>query len=151
MSLLKLKRRKFLLLLTLIVLFAIPAAVNARILSCRSDPVVILSNGTILDLSAEISTLLINVEEIHYELHIPVGVSAVAWIHTPAWLTSQETFTIIADQPPGVYEAYTIGRTRSGRATVTAYLTLLTATQIKLDFASASGPEDFPVFLRVQH
>lgn len=139
------------LLLALVLTLTFVSTAQAKLVFCRSDPVVILSNGTILDLSADFTTLLINVEEVHYELHIPVGVSVVAYIHTPAWLTSQETFTAIADQEPGVYTASTIGRTRSGNATVTTHLVLLSAAQVKLDYATASGPEGQPVFVRVEH
>jgi hypothetical protein len=150
MSLLR-RRYKFLLLLALIAVFAVPAVAQARILACRSDPTVVLSNGTILDLSADIDTLLWNVQEVHYELHVPAGVSAILVVRTTAWLTSQETFTIVADQPAGVYSAFTTASTKDGNATVTANLLLLTALRVKLDFAAASGPERTPIFLRVDH
>jgi len=145
------RRNRILLLLALAFVLALPAVAQARTLSCRSDPVVILSNGTVLDLSAEISTLLINVKEVHYVLHVPVGVSAIAWIHTPAWLTSQETFTIIADQPPNTYLASATAMTRDGNATVTTHLLLLSALGVKLDYAAASGPENVPIWVRVAH
>jgi hypothetical protein len=145
------RHNKFLLLLALVFALALPTAAQARILACRSDPVVILSNGVVLDLSAEVTTLLVNVEEVHYELRVPVGVTAIAWVHTPAWLTSQETFTIIADQPANTYAASATARTRDGNATVTTHLLLLTALGVKLDYAAASGPENVPIWVRVAH
>jgi hypothetical protein len=145
------RRNRILLLLALVFALALPTAAQARILACRSDPVVILSNGTILDLQAEVSTLLVNVRQVHYELHVPVGVTAIAWIHTPAWLTSQETFTIIADQPANTYSASARAITRDGDATVTTHLILLSALGVKLDYATASGPENVPIWVRVAH
>jgi hypothetical protein len=145
------KRKRLLLLLTLVFMFIIPTAAQARLIFCRSDPVVILSNGTILDLSADVSTLLFNVREVHYELHVPRGVRALVVIHTPAWITSKETFTLIADQPENTYVANTVAHTRVGGTTVTANLLLLTALGIKLDYANASGPEGTNVYLRVDH
>lgn len=145
------RRNKYLVLLALVFALALPTVAQARILACRSDPVVVLSNGTILDLSAEVSTLLFNVQQVHYELHVPVGVRAIAWVHTPAWLTSQETFTIIADQPPNTYSASARAITRDGDATVTTHLILLSALGVKLDYAAASGPENVPIWVRVAH
>ena len=145
----RLRRNRILLLLVLVLVLAVPAVAQARILACRSDPVVILSNGNILDLSAEVSTLLFNVKEVHYELHLPVGVKALLWIHTPAWLTSQETFTIISDQPANTYTASAMAMTRDGDATVTTHVLLLNALGLKLDYASASGPENVPIWVRV--
>ncbi len=145
------RRNRILLLFALIFVFAVPAVAQARIVACRSDPVVILSNGTILDLSAEVSTLLLNVEQVHYELHVPVGVTAIAWIHTPAWLTSQETFTIIADQQPNTYAASSRAITKDGDATVTTHFLLLSLLGVKLDYDAASGPENVPIWVRVAH
>ncbi|MCI0393511.1 MAG: hypothetical protein L0322_01050 [Chloroflexi bacterium] len=109
---------------------------------CRSDPLVILSNGMVLDLSADINTWLWNVEEVDYVLHVPAGVSLVASIGTPTWLTSQETFTLYADSPPGEYHTETIVHTTQGSVAVTAHTILISALGIHLDSGSASGLVD---------
>ena len=145
------RRKRLLLLLALALLLVIPTIAQAKMIFCRSDPVVVLSNGTVLDLSADLTTLLFNVEEVHYELHIPVGVKPILVIHTPAWLTSQETFSYYADQAPGHYVTSAQGRTRYGDATVTTNLLLLTLLNVKLDYAAASGPENVPIYVRVDH
>jgi hypothetical protein len=145
------KRKRSLLLLVLALMLVIPSVAQAKMIFCRSDPVVVLSNGTVLDLQAELSTLLFNVQEVHYELHVPVGVFPVLVVHTPAWLTSQETFTFVADQKPGNYWATSVGRTKYGNASVTTHLLLLTLLNVKLDYAAASGPENFPVYVQVDH
>ncbi|HVU11189.1 MAG TPA: hypothetical protein VHD90_07915 [Phototrophicaceae bacterium] len=128
------------LLLALSLLAILSGAAQASML-CRSDPVVILSNGMTLDLGASISVLPWQVREVHYELHVPVGVSMIAAIRTPAWLTSQETFAVVADQQPKQYEAITTVYTSDGNAQVTADTTLVSLLNIKLGHYSVSGLE----------
>lgn len=112
------------LLIALFIIAALPGQASAFML-CRSDPQVILSNGMVLDFGATISTLPMFVEEVHYELHVPVGVKMILAVHTPTWLTSQETFTFFADQKPGEYKIYTQVETTQGDASVTADATLV--------------------------
>ena len=112
-------------------LLLVPAAVHARLL-CRSDPVVILSNGVTLDIGATISTLPWQVTEVHYELHVPQGVSLVSAIHTPTWLTSQETFTVIGDQPAKSYVVNVTVRTTLGNATFSGDVLLVQLLGLKV-------------------
>jgi hypothetical protein len=145
------RRKPLFVLLLLVVLLAMPFAAQAKLMFCRSDPVVILSNGTILDLSADVSTLLINVREVHYVLHVPVGVYPIVTIHTPAWLTSQETFTVISDQQPDTYAATATVRTRTGTATVRTNLLVLTTSKLKLGYDSNTGAEGEAVPAEINH
>lgn len=115
--------------------------VSAGWVQCRSDPVVILSNGLVLDLSANISVLPWKVEQVDYVLHVPEGVSLVLSIATPTWLTTVETFTIIDDAAPGEYHSETTVYTTNGNATVTAQTILVSALGLQLDIASAPGVE----------
>src|SRR5579871_2927962 len=128
------------LLLALSLLAIISGAAQATLL-CRSDPVVILSNGVTLDLGATLNVLPMQVKQVHYELHVPVGVSMILAIHTPAWITSQETFVLIADQQPGQYEAVTTAYTTTGDAQVVADTTLVSALNINLGHFTVSGLE----------
>lgn len=114
---------------------------SAGWIQCRSDPIVILSNGLILDLSADINVLPWKVEQVDYVLHVPEGVSLVLSVATPTWLTTVETFTVIDDAPPGVYHSETTVYTKSGSATVTANTILLSALGLQLSFSSAPGVE----------
>ena len=118
----------------------LPNKAHAMLL-CRSDPVVVLSNGMTLDLSAIISTLPSQVTEVHYELHVPVGVSLVAAVQTPTWLTSQETFTLYADQPSRQYETVTTVHTTVGNASVTAETSLVSPLGLVLADHQVSGGE----------
>ena len=115
--------------LAALVLFGVSHQVSfARLVACRSDPVVVLSDGTVVDLSADIDTLLWNVTEVHYTLHVPQGLSPVVVLHTPTWLTSQETFTIYSDNAPDIYSSSTTVQTRGGSTDVTAHLLVNLAT-----------------------
>lgn len=119
---------------------------------CRSDPIVILSNGMVLDLSASLDTSLFNVKQVDYVLHVPEGVSVIAAIHTPAWLTTVETFTAYDDSPPGVYHSETIAKTHNNSTVaVTAHTILVSALGVHLDTGSTPGftGETLHVYLNV--
>jgi hypothetical protein len=119
---------------------------HAGLVSCRSDPLVVLSDGTVIDVSAEVDTLLWNVTEVHYTLHIPQGLKPILIVHTPAWLTSQETFSIYADNPPDEYESTTTVRTRNGQRGVIAHML------VNVGYGNASGftGEELSIRLRTQ-
>lgn len=135
--------KRYQIVLSLIVLPLLPF--GGRSLICRSDPVVILSNGLTLDIGASISVLPFDVTEVHYELHVPQGVSALLTVHTPAWITSQETFTLIDDMPARQYKVTTTAHTKAGDADVTADTVLVSALKLKLGAYSASGSEGEPL------
>lgn len=128
--------------LTVFVLSAVPGrSALAGWALCRSDPIVILSNGVTMDIGANINVFPWNVQRVDYVLHVPAGVQMVVAIHTPTWLTSQETFTFYADQEPGQYHVETIVHTTSGNASVTATTLLLSVLGLHLDNAAVSGSE----------
>lgn len=126
--------------------------VNAAALFCRSDPVVILSNGVVMDFGANIATLPWNVQEVHYELHVPVGVSLVAAVHTPTWISSRESFTFHADQPAGQYIVKAIVGTHQTNVSVNLDATLISLNlkNLHLGTYSEAGFEDqmLAIFLR---
>ncbi|MBX3052862.1 MAG: hypothetical protein KF753_15360 [Caldilineaceae bacterium] len=93
---------------------------QARFALCRSDPLVLLSDGTIIDISADIGALLFHVKEVHYTLHIPEGLEVVLTISTPNWPTTVEHFTVYADNPPGVFTSTTKVITHRADTFVTA-------------------------------
>jgi hypothetical protein len=107
---------------------------EASLLRCKSDPIVLLSDGTEVDLSADIDTLPWNVTNVDYTLRVPKGLNTLLVIRTPVWLTTVERFTITADQPTGRYDATAQVKTRTkGDVRVTANLL------VRLTFASAVG------------
>jgi hypothetical protein len=96
---------------------------------CRSDPVVVLSDGTILDIQAEIGTDISSVREIHYTVHAPPGVQLIAAIRTPLLgFEGKETFTYIADANPREYVTETLVHTVDSPVPVTSHTTFVKAT-----------------------
>jgi hypothetical protein len=96
-----------------------PQAANAR-LQCRSDPLVVLSDGTVLDISADIGAHVWDVKRVQYTLYIPAGLKVVKQVSTPNWPTTTERFTIYATNPVGKFRTDTLVRTREPNVPVVA-------------------------------
>ena len=91
---------------------------------CRGDPVVILSDGTVLDVSVEIGVSVSKVETIEYVVHGPRGVRLVAAISTPTLgFAGKEVFTYFDDAAPGQYITDSFVATRVDGIRVTSYTT----------------------------
>jgi hypothetical protein len=95
----------------LLALSLVVAQVNAASMTCRSDPIVFLSNGTKLQIGVAVNTSLDDLNSIQYEVHVPVGVSINRVIYTPQWARSKESVTLIADQAPDTYVVLTLVKT----------------------------------------
>jgi len=106
---------------------------EASLLRCKSDPVVVLSDLTEVDLSADIDTLPYNVTSVYYTLHVPVGLKVVLVLRTPNWPTTIERFNIIADQAAGHYDATVVVKTTKSNIGVTGNLL------VRLAFDSVKG------------
>ena len=78
-----------------------PPTAHADSVGCRADPAVLLSDGTVVDLSAAIAVDAANVQEVAYALHIPVGVGVVGWATTGDALGAR----VLVVGPGGVAEA----------------------------------------------
>ena len=73
---------------------------------CRSDPIVVLSNGTVLDLSATIGldvSLVSDITQISYTLHAPAGTTVAKVVSTDGDVNYKEQFTLRTDTSAGVY------------------------------------------------
>ena len=102
---------------------------EAAVGGCRSDPIVVLSDGTILDVSADIGTAVSNVREIYYVVHGPRGVKLVSAISTPTLgFQGKETFTYYADAAPNQYITETLVQTTYNQVNVTAHTTFANVT-----------------------
>lgn len=86
-----------------LVLASLPIVANAASMFCRSDPIVYLSDGTRLQFDSEIATNRENVQSVHYQLHVPTGVSIERIIFTPHWARAIETVELVPDQADGNY------------------------------------------------
>ena len=87
-------------------LIAHPA--SAAIRSCRTDPVILLSNGEIVQTDATIATDAENVQQVIYTLHLPVGVKVIAVVNTPSRLGDREVVNFVDDLPPYHYSTDTL-------------------------------------------
>lgn len=120
-------------------LTVLPPPAYTGLLRCRSDPAVLLSNGTLIDLTAVVDAMLWDVASVNYTLHVPMGLRAILVIRTPNWPGTKETFKIIADQAPKVFDSTTIVLTKRRGVGVTANLL------VNLKFAAASGWDGQPL------
>jgi len=75
-------------------------------LACRSDPLVVLSNGVTLDLSATIYDDVTDVQQVAYTLQAPQGVTVVRTITTDGAVGYKEHFAV-QPLPPGAAANYT--------------------------------------------
>ncbi len=89
---------------------------HAIIGGCGGDPIVVLSNGTILDLSTTANTEASTVRQIAYTLHAPAG----TWMVSVTSLGVDETLSFRADNTPGAYATVTrVDASTSGAAVTT--------------------------------
>ncbi|MDQ2829505.1 MAG: hypothetical protein M3Y74_10705 [Chloroflexota bacterium] len=68
-----------------------------------SDPIVILSDGIALDVSATIADDASDVKQITYVLHVPDGAAVIRAISTDGAVGYKEKFTVQSGSAPGVY------------------------------------------------
>jgi len=103
---------------------------HAIIGGCGGDPIVVLSNGTILDLSTTANTEASTVRQIAYTLHAPAG----TWMVSVTSLGVDETLSFRADNTPGAYDTVTrVDASTSGAAVTT------TTTAVPLLGVPATG------------
>lgn len=118
----------------------------AAVIGCRADPVVKLSDGTVLDVSVDIDANVSDVSAIHYTIHAPKGVYVVAVIHTPTiGFTGHETFSYADDTAPGSYVTETLVHTTQGQVAVSAHTAFATTairavdSPLALKYRTAQG------------
>jgi hypothetical protein len=121
------------------VLGLIPPPAYTGALRCRSDPVVVLSNGTLIDLSADVEAMLWEIASVNYTLHVPRGLRAILVVRTPNWPGTKETFRIVDDQPPKTFDSTTTVFTKRRGVGVTANLL------VNLKYAAARGWDGQPL------
>lgn len=132
--------------LTIMVLFVAlmgtvvtPGTTNASRSGCRGDPVMLLTDGTAIDISTDIGTEVWNVDSIVYTVHAPVGSRVLTTVYTNGILGIHETMVFRADAPSNRYTVdvvvYTQGRGITASATTTVIKLLRT------DMKTASGTD----------
>lgn len=102
---------------------AAPApAAHAALTRCSTDPMVTLSNGVKLYLSADTYTQLGQISSITYTLHGPAGTSVKSVINTGGATGNKEHFVYVADATTAAYTDVTYVNT--GATTVQADATV---------------------------
>ena len=118
---------------------------------CQSDPVVTLSNGDVLDLSAVVDDSTDDVQQVSYTLHAPVGTSVTSEVDTSA-LGPKDTFQFYADEPAGTYRAGTKVTTLTPQISVAATTDLVSLLSLNgkvLSTASTSGQSPQTLWMNV--
>lgn len=110
---------------------------------CKSDPIVLLSDGTTVDVNADIGTAPWNVKSVTYTLRIPKGVRAIAVIPTPSWPTTVEKFTILSGNPPKTYSSTMTVVTSDSNVGVSANML------VGLAYSSVPGKNGKPITVQV--
>ncbi|MBI5029132.1 MAG: hypothetical protein HZB51_01295 [Chloroflexi bacterium] len=105
-------------LLVAFIMMAFLSSADAALMSCRADPIVFLSDGSKVTITAEIATSASNVQKVQYALHAPSGTQVVRVIYTAGGLGKRETFTLYDDSLPGTYVSDTVVTTRNGKVPV---------------------------------
>jgi hypothetical protein len=127
------------------------AQTNAAFMSCRSDPIAHLSDGTLMQFNTTVQTSLDNLISIRYELHVPAGVQIEKLIFTPAWAQQKETIVLVNDQPVGSYKVVAMVQTTTPNVAVTikGFRISRTSNQV-VSRASTSGVSGQPIVLSYQ-
>jgi hypothetical protein len=113
---------------TLCAVYVMPATASASIGVCRSDPVIVLSNLKVLDLSAMISDSTSDLKSVTYTLHAPKGTAALLVVPTDGLVGQVEHFVFRADNPSNHYTVTTYVNTGTRVAVTASILNLLGAS-----------------------
>ena len=103
---------------------AAPRPVEAAIKGCRADPIVLLSDGSVLRLAVAIEADPFDIGAIHYTIHGPRGTSIETLVFTQQPRISKlEHVAYIDDAPANTYITETIVTTHAGQVKVVASTT----------------------------
>jgi len=119
-------------------LFAMGA--GAHVGGCRTDPIVKLSNGNEVHLSATIYDSETNVSKVTYTLYIPTGVSVTGKTFTGGGFNGKESIGVYANNPAHTYtSSYVVGETYSNINVTDSSSLVYSKTNKTLTTASGSG------------
>jgi hypothetical protein len=118
-----------------------PRLAHAQLVGCQTDPILLLSNGTELDLHASIDDSGSDVRQVIFTVHAPTGTHLL--LYTPGLLGPKEVVQFAADQNPGHYTTTTQVDTGTAGVGVTATTQALGLIGVAL--VSASGTSQQPL------
>ena len=93
-----------------VLLALLQAPLTHAAVGCRSDPLIVLNNGMVFDLSTTINDDVSDVKLITYTLHVPYGVSLAQAVSTDGDVKYHEQFLLVNDsQTTTTGTPYTVG------------------------------------------
>lgn len=107
--------------------------------ACRTDPVIVLTNGEQLQFSADISTAYSDVQRVAYTVHGPAQSEVALIVYTDNPLGSVERVQYYADSRTDSYTIDTVVYTSSGHVDVATSGLLVSALRVILASDDASG------------
>ncbi len=99
-----------------------PLGAHAQWGNCLDDPIVFLSDGTVIDLSTVVYAPAASVQSIAYTLHVAPGLTVNRLIVTGGTLPYVETFTLVNDAAAGHVQSEMVASTASHVRVTTATL-----------------------------
>jgi hypothetical protein len=111
-----------------------PAA--AAIVACRGDPIVWLSSGETIQMTAQVAASAAEVRQVVYTLHVPVGAIITRVVYDSGPLGRKESVVLVDDLLPNHYATDTLVMTYRNGIAVTA------STSMGMMRDSASGLND---------
>lgn len=129
--------------------FLLPSAsASAALVRCRTDPIFLLSNGDVINVTVDISTDAANIRNIHYVLHVPAGVTVKKVTYTTLNLRLQETYQVVQDSPEKTYTTTTVITTRTSNRVSVLSMTRLNSVFTK--YVSGYSGERLTVTVSVE-
>jgi hypothetical protein len=107
--------------------------------ACRTDPVVLLTNGAQLQFGANISATYSDVQRVAYTIHGPARSGVLLILYTDNPFGSVERVQYYADSPTNTYTIDTLVTTARGTVRVTTSGLLVSILRITLASGNASG------------
>ena len=115
-----------------VVLLAVPnRQASALLVTCRTDPIFMLSNGDVINITLNISTDSANVRNITYLLHVPAGVTVAKVTYTGGGMGTKEIYKVYQDSPAKTYTTDTLATTQNTGSVAVIATTRLNSTYAK--------------------
>jgi uncharacterized NAD-dependent epimerase/dehydratase family protein len=121
--------------------------VHATTGSCRSEPVVVLSNGYAIDMNATVSDDASDVQSVNYTVKVPSGVSVVSHVDD-AILGVKDTYSVDSSNNAGNYTVGVSVNTGT-KSSVSATADLVNALHAHVSSNSASGTSNQQLWMSV--
>jgi len=115
---------------------------QARVIVCRSDPVVWLSDRTKVHLVTDISALPQQVDSIKWVLHVPQDVAVEKIMYNEGIIGSKELVTVVADAEPNSLRFESIALVQDDTVNIISgarAFNLLTGNRVWSDVEGESG------------